>query len=154
MTPAWHSWCFCVLPGLSWHDKVTALRAKMTERKISWFAATALDEIACMLFFLYFQSDRSLFKWWTCWNILVFYFLFLSKSIFYPHFVQTAVCPSHPDGISSSADHQALHNFLWFDIGSRSKDPGKQGVFLHIRFGALCSLMSSCFWLFGPWLAS
>uniref|UniRef100_A0A674PLV7 Xaa-Pro aminopeptidase 1 n=1 Tax=Takifugu rubripes TaxID=31033 RepID=A0A674PLV7_TAKRU len=32
--------------GLSWHDKVTALRAKMTERKISWFVATALDEIA------------------------------------------------------------------------------------------------------------
>lgn len=45
-----HSWWFCDLPGLSWQDKVTALRAKMTERKVSWFVATALDEIACMLF--------------------------------------------------------------------------------------------------------
>lgn len=50
MRPAGHSWRLCVLPGLSWHDKVTALRAKMAERKISWFVATALDEIACMLF--------------------------------------------------------------------------------------------------------
>lgn len=40
-------WRFCALPGLSWQDKVTALRAKMTERKVSWFVATALDEIAC-----------------------------------------------------------------------------------------------------------
>uniref|UniRef100_A0A667ZCS2 Xaa-Pro aminopeptidase 1 n=2 Tax=Myripristis murdjan TaxID=586833 RepID=A0A667ZCS2_9TELE len=32
--------------GLSWQDKITALRAKMTERKITWFVATALDEIA------------------------------------------------------------------------------------------------------------
>uniref|UniRef100_A0A8D3BTM3 X-prolyl aminopeptidase (aminopeptidase P) 1, soluble n=1 Tax=Scophthalmus maximus TaxID=52904 RepID=A0A8D3BTM3_SCOMX len=32
--------------GLSWQDKITTLRAKMTERKISWFVATALDEIA------------------------------------------------------------------------------------------------------------
>uniref|UniRef100_A0A8C5HFT5 Xaa-Pro aminopeptidase 1 n=1 Tax=Gouania willdenowi TaxID=441366 RepID=A0A8C5HFT5_GOUWI len=32
--------------GISWHDKITALRAKMTERKITWFVATALDEIA------------------------------------------------------------------------------------------------------------
>uniref|UniRef100_A0A665WQF7 Xaa-Pro aminopeptidase 1 n=1 Tax=Echeneis naucrates TaxID=173247 RepID=A0A665WQF7_ECHNA len=32
--------------GLSWQDKITSLRAKMTERKISWFVATALDEIA------------------------------------------------------------------------------------------------------------
>uniref|UniRef100_A0AAY4DW54 Xaa-Pro aminopeptidase 1 n=1 Tax=Denticeps clupeoides TaxID=299321 RepID=A0AAY4DW54_9TELE len=32
--------------GLTWQDKVTALRAKMSERKISWFVVTALDEIA------------------------------------------------------------------------------------------------------------
>uniref|UniRef100_A0A672YNE7 X-prolyl aminopeptidase (aminopeptidase P) 1, soluble n=1 Tax=Sphaeramia orbicularis TaxID=375764 RepID=A0A672YNE7_9TELE len=32
--------------GLSWQDKITTLRAKMTERKITWFVATALDEIA------------------------------------------------------------------------------------------------------------
>uniref|UniRef100_A0A7N8YEG4 Xaa-Pro aminopeptidase 1 n=1 Tax=Mastacembelus armatus TaxID=205130 RepID=A0A7N8YEG4_9TELE len=32
--------------GMSWQDKITTLRAKMTERKISWFVATALDEIA------------------------------------------------------------------------------------------------------------
>uniref|UniRef100_A0A3Q3IBY6 X-prolyl aminopeptidase (aminopeptidase P) 1, soluble n=1 Tax=Monopterus albus TaxID=43700 RepID=A0A3Q3IBY6_MONAL len=32
--------------GMTWQDKITALRAKMTERKISWFVATALDEIA------------------------------------------------------------------------------------------------------------
>uniref|UniRef100_A0A7N6B4I2 Xaa-Pro aminopeptidase 1 n=1 Tax=Anabas testudineus TaxID=64144 RepID=A0A7N6B4I2_ANATE len=32
--------------GTSWQDKVTMLRAKMTERKIGWFVATALDEIA------------------------------------------------------------------------------------------------------------
>lgn len=38
----------CLIVGISWQDKVTALRAKMTERKISWFVATALDEIACM----------------------------------------------------------------------------------------------------------
>lgn len=37
-----------VFPGMSWQEKVTALRAKMTERKITWFVATALDEIACM----------------------------------------------------------------------------------------------------------
>lgn len=37
--------CFPV--GLSWQDKITALRGKMTERKITWFVATALDEIAC-----------------------------------------------------------------------------------------------------------
>ncbi len=33
--------------GLTWQDKVTALRGKMAERKISWFVVTALDEIAC-----------------------------------------------------------------------------------------------------------
>uniref|UniRef100_A0A669C9S1 Xaa-Pro aminopeptidase 1 n=1 Tax=Oreochromis niloticus TaxID=8128 RepID=A0A669C9S1_ORENI len=33
--------------GISWQDKITALRAKMSERKITWFVATALDEIAC-----------------------------------------------------------------------------------------------------------
>uniref|UniRef100_A0A673JJD6 Xaa-Pro aminopeptidase 1 n=1 Tax=Sinocyclocheilus rhinocerous TaxID=307959 RepID=A0A673JJD6_9TELE len=32
--------------GLTWQDKVTALRGKMAERKISWFVVTALDEIA------------------------------------------------------------------------------------------------------------
>uniref|UniRef100_A0A8C5CCR9 X-prolyl aminopeptidase (aminopeptidase P) 1, soluble n=1 Tax=Gadus morhua TaxID=8049 RepID=A0A8C5CCR9_GADMO len=32
--------------GMSWQDKITALRAKMRERKINWFVATALDEIA------------------------------------------------------------------------------------------------------------
>ncbi|CAJ1053226.1 hypothetical protein EPR50_G00014820 [Xyrichtys novacula] len=32
--------------GVSWQDKITALRAKMTERKLTWFVATALDEIA------------------------------------------------------------------------------------------------------------
>ncbi|KAM8773722.1 xaa-Pro aminopeptidase 1 isoform 1-T1 [Acanthopagrus schlegelii] len=32
--------------GMTWQDKITALRAKMTERKINWFVATALDEIA------------------------------------------------------------------------------------------------------------
>lgn len=44
------SGCFCALPGLSWQDKVTALRIKMTERKVSWFVATALDEIACTVY--------------------------------------------------------------------------------------------------------
>lgn len=33
--------------GLTWQDKITALRGKMSERKISWFVVTALDEIAC-----------------------------------------------------------------------------------------------------------
>ncbi|XP_043970458.1 xaa-Pro aminopeptidase 1 isoform X1 [Gambusia affinis] len=32
--------------GVSWQDKITMLRGKMTERKISWFVVTALDEIA------------------------------------------------------------------------------------------------------------
>uniref|UniRef100_A0A671KUT3 Xaa-Pro aminopeptidase 1 n=1 Tax=Sinocyclocheilus anshuiensis TaxID=1608454 RepID=A0A671KUT3_9TELE len=32
--------------GLTWQDKVTALRGKMAERKVSWFVVTALDEIA------------------------------------------------------------------------------------------------------------
>ncbi|MBN3297236.1 XPP1 aminopeptidase, partial [Amia calva] len=32
--------------GMSWQDKITALRAKMSERKITWFVVTALDEIA------------------------------------------------------------------------------------------------------------
>lgn len=32
--------------GLTWQDKVVALRGKMAERKISWFVVTALDEIA------------------------------------------------------------------------------------------------------------
>uniref|UniRef100_A0A4W6DF69 Xaa-Pro aminopeptidase 1 n=1 Tax=Lates calcarifer TaxID=8187 RepID=A0A4W6DF69_LATCA len=37
--------------GMSWQDKIVTLRAKMTERKISWFVATALDEIACTVKF-------------------------------------------------------------------------------------------------------
>ncbi|XP_067272271.1 xaa-Pro aminopeptidase 1 isoform X3 [Pseudorasbora parva] len=36
--------------GLTWQDKITALRGKMSERKISWFVVTALDEIASGLF--------------------------------------------------------------------------------------------------------
>nr|AAH51606.1 X-prolyl aminopeptidase (aminopeptidase P) 1, soluble [Danio rerio] len=32
--------------GLTWQDKITTLRGKMSERKISWFVVTALDEIA------------------------------------------------------------------------------------------------------------
>uniref|UniRef100_A0A8C9T7T5 Xaa-Pro aminopeptidase 1 n=1 Tax=Scleropages formosus TaxID=113540 RepID=A0A8C9T7T5_SCLFO len=32
--------------GLTWQEKVVALRSKMSERKISWFVVTALDEIA------------------------------------------------------------------------------------------------------------
>lgn len=32
--------------GLTWQDKITTLRMKMTDRKITWFVATALDEIA------------------------------------------------------------------------------------------------------------
>ncbi|KPP70686.1 Xaa-Pro aminopeptidase 1-like [Scleropages formosus] len=33
-------------PSLTWQEKVVALRSKMSERKISWFVVTALDEIA------------------------------------------------------------------------------------------------------------
>ena len=44
-----------MVTGLTWQDKVTALRAKMAERKISWFIATALDETACERFFLHLQ---------------------------------------------------------------------------------------------------
>ncbi|XP_053165918.1 xaa-Pro aminopeptidase 1 [Hemicordylus capensis] len=32
--------------GISWKDKITALRAKMAERKALWFVVTALDEVA------------------------------------------------------------------------------------------------------------
>ncbi|XP_063818716.1 xaa-Pro aminopeptidase 1 [Pseudophryne corroboree] len=32
--------------GLSWQEKILALRAKMTERKASWIVLTALDEVA------------------------------------------------------------------------------------------------------------
>ncbi|KAF7254644.1 Xaa-Pro aminopeptidase 1, partial [Varanus komodoensis] len=32
--------------GISWKDKITALRAKMAERKAVWFVVTALDEVA------------------------------------------------------------------------------------------------------------
>lgn len=46
--PEDHLISISVFPGMSWQEKVTALRAKMTERKITWFVATALDEIACM----------------------------------------------------------------------------------------------------------
>uniref|UniRef100_A0A3Q3BMN5 X-prolyl aminopeptidase (aminopeptidase P) 1, soluble n=1 Tax=Kryptolebias marmoratus TaxID=37003 RepID=A0A3Q3BMN5_KRYMA len=43
--------------GISWQDKITVLRSKMTERKITWFVATALDEIACMFLFVLFLHD-------------------------------------------------------------------------------------------------
>uniref|UniRef100_A0A674H1X9 Xaa-Pro aminopeptidase 1 n=1 Tax=Taeniopygia guttata TaxID=59729 RepID=A0A674H1X9_TAEGU len=32
--------------GLSWRDKIVALRSKMAERKVMWFVVTALDEVA------------------------------------------------------------------------------------------------------------
>ncbi|KAJ7325189.1 hypothetical protein JRQ81_018209 [Phrynocephalus forsythii] len=32
--------------GISWKDKITALRGKMAERKTVWFVVTALDEVA------------------------------------------------------------------------------------------------------------
>ncbi|XP_030309342.1 xaa-Pro aminopeptidase 1 isoform X3 [Calypte anna] len=32
--------------GVSWRDKITALRSKMAERKVLWFVVTALDEVA------------------------------------------------------------------------------------------------------------
>ncbi|KFP90050.1 PREDICTED: xaa-Pro aminopeptidase 1 [Apaloderma vittatum] len=32
--------------GLSWRDKIVALRSKMAERKVLWFVVTALDEVA------------------------------------------------------------------------------------------------------------
>ncbi|XP_027547978.1 xaa-Pro aminopeptidase 1 isoform X2 [Neopelma chrysocephalum] len=32
--------------GVSWKDKITALRSKMAERKVMWFVVTALDEVA------------------------------------------------------------------------------------------------------------
>ncbi|XP_017694861.1 PREDICTED: xaa-Pro aminopeptidase 1 [Lepidothrix coronata] len=32
--------------GVSWRDKITALRSKMAERKVMWFVVTALDEVA------------------------------------------------------------------------------------------------------------
>ncbi|XP_034989028.2 xaa-Pro aminopeptidase 1 [Zootoca vivipara] len=32
--------------GISWKDKITALRGKMAERKAPWFVVTALDEVA------------------------------------------------------------------------------------------------------------
>ncbi|XP_061492045.1 xaa-Pro aminopeptidase 1 isoform X3 [Rhineura floridana] len=32
--------------GMSWKDKITALRGKMAERKALWFVVTALDEVA------------------------------------------------------------------------------------------------------------
>lgn len=56
-----------VLPaGISWQDKITMLRGKMTERKISWFVATALDEIACTLSCINFEIFLSfeLMPWW------------------------------------------------------------------------------------------
>ncbi|MGH0133215.1 UNVERIFIED_CONTAM: hypothetical protein FKN15_052203 [Acipenser sinensis] len=36
--------------GMTWQDKITSLRTKMADRKITWFVITALDEIACKLF--------------------------------------------------------------------------------------------------------
>uniref|UniRef100_A0A8D0GIV6 Xaa-Pro aminopeptidase 1 n=1 Tax=Sphenodon punctatus TaxID=8508 RepID=A0A8D0GIV6_SPHPU len=32
--------------GISWKEKITALRSKMAERKVVWFVVTALDEVA------------------------------------------------------------------------------------------------------------
>nr|XP_009670644.1 PREDICTED: xaa-Pro aminopeptidase 1 isoform X2 [Struthio camelus australis] len=32
--------------GVSWRDKIVALRSKMAERKVPWFVVTALDEVA------------------------------------------------------------------------------------------------------------
>ncbi|OXB60237.1 hypothetical protein ASZ78_007572 [Callipepla squamata] len=32
--------------GVSWRDKIVALRSKMAERKVLWFVVTALDEVA------------------------------------------------------------------------------------------------------------
>ncbi|NXJ63748.1 XPP1 aminopeptidase, partial [Rostratula benghalensis] len=32
--------------GVSWRDKIAALRSKMAERKVLWFVVTALDEVA------------------------------------------------------------------------------------------------------------
>uniref|UniRef100_A0A8V0Z6G8 Xaa-Pro aminopeptidase 1 n=1 Tax=Gallus gallus TaxID=9031 RepID=A0A8V0Z6G8_CHICK len=32
--------------GVSWRDKIVALRSKMAERKVVWFVVTALDEVA------------------------------------------------------------------------------------------------------------
>ncbi len=32
--------------GVSWRDKIVALRSKMVERKVVWFVVTALDEVA------------------------------------------------------------------------------------------------------------
>ncbi|XP_033883216.3 xaa-Pro aminopeptidase 1-like [Acipenser ruthenus] len=32
--------------GITWQDKITSLRTKMADRKITWFVITALDEIA------------------------------------------------------------------------------------------------------------
>ncbi|MGH0129266.1 UNVERIFIED_CONTAM: hypothetical protein FKN15_051369 [Acipenser sinensis] len=32
--------------GMTWQDKITSLRTKMADRKITWFVITALDEIA------------------------------------------------------------------------------------------------------------
>ncbi|KAL7990621.1 hypothetical protein Chor_014051 [Crotalus horridus] len=33
--------------GISWKEKITALRGKMAERKALWFVVTALDDVAC-----------------------------------------------------------------------------------------------------------
>ncbi|NXU02813.1 XPP1 aminopeptidase, partial [Buphagus erythrorhynchus] len=37
--------------GVSWRDKIVALRSKMAERKVMWFVVTALDEVACKMVF-------------------------------------------------------------------------------------------------------
>ncbi|PKU33917.1 xaa-pro aminopeptidase 1 [Limosa lapponica baueri] len=34
--------------GVSWRDKIIALRSKMAERKVLWFVVTALDEVALL----------------------------------------------------------------------------------------------------------
>uniref|UniRef100_A0AAX7SVB5 Creatinase N-terminal domain-containing protein n=1 Tax=Astatotilapia calliptera TaxID=8154 RepID=A0AAX7SVB5_ASTCA len=51
--------------GISWQDKITTLRAKMSERKITWFVATALDEIACTVQFSYPAPECSSAKFFV-----------------------------------------------------------------------------------------
>lgn len=50
--------CFA---GVNWRDKIVALRSKMAERKVLWFVATALDEVACKslhLLSLFFLQNK------------------------------------------------------------------------------------------------
>lgn len=55
--------------GISWQDKITTLRAKMSERKITWFVATALDEIACTVQFSYPAPECSSVKLFNVHNL-------------------------------------------------------------------------------------